>query len=272
MLIAWTIAALLSLQAKDAKRPPFTPGTSEVTFDSSPPLCDADEVKARFRASDAVPPYDVTKEKFKLVVPKSYAHTAKWGLFVYINADDTPGLPGEYEAVLEKRKLIAVAPYKAGNGRNIFDRFRMGVDAAFTLQKRFNIDPARVYVSGFSGGARVASMMAVAYADLFSGAIPFCGVNFYTEIPSEAGKHWPIGYIPVDEALKIAKASGRYVLVTGEKDFNLANTRAVFEHGFKQEGFRHAKLLEVPGMSHSPAPAEWLEKGLEFLDKPDRAK
>ena len=264
MIAILLAAALLS---QDAKRPPFQAGTSDVTFDASPELCDADEVKARFRASDKIPPYDVTKEKFKLVVPKSYAHSAKWGLFVYINADDAPGLPAEYEPILEKRKLIAVAPYKAGNGRNVFDRFRMAVDAAYTLQKRFNIDPARVYVSGFSGGARVASMLSVAYADLFSGAIPFCGVNFYTEIPSEPGKHWPVGYIPVNEALAIAKSKGRFVLVTGEKDFNLANTRAVYEHGFKKEGFKFAKLLEVPGMNHSTPPAEWFEKGLDFLDK-----
>src|SRR5438128_11289255 len=121
-----TLLALL-LAAQDAKRPAFQAGASDVTFESSPELCDVDEVKARFRASDKIGPYDVTKEKFKLVVPKSYAHAAKWGLFVYVNADDSPGLPAEYEPLLEKRKLIAVAPYKAGNGRNVFDRFRLAV-------------------------------------------------------------------------------------------------------------------------------------------------
>jgi dienelactone hydrolase len=267
MLLACVLAVSLTL-AQDSKRPPFQAGASDVAFEKSPELCDAEEVQARFRASDKIGPYDVTKEKFRLVVPKSYAHAAKWGLFIYINADDSANLPAGYEAILEKRKLLAVAPYKSGNGRNIFDRFRLAVDAAFNLEKRFNIDPARIYVSGFSGGGRVASMLAVAYADLFAGAIPFCGVNFYTEIPSGPGKHWPIGYIPVNEALAIAKSKGRYVLVTGEKDFNLANTRAVFEHGFKKEGFKSAKLLEVPGLSHAPPAADWFEKGLEFLDNP----
>lgn len=261
------LAALVALLLAQQK-PAYPAGASDVTFESSPELCDADEVKARFRASDKIPPYDVKNEKFKLIIPKSYAPAAKWGLFVYVNAGDDPGIPAEYEPVLEKHKLIAVAPYKAGNNRNIFDRFRLAVDAAFNLQKKLALDPARIYVSGFSGGARTASMLAVAYADLFSGAIPLCGVNFYTEIPSEPGKHWPVGYIPVNEALAIAKAKGRYVLVTGEKDFNLANTKAVYEHGFKKEGFKNAKLLEVPGMGHSPAPAEWFDKGLDFLDKP----
>jgi hypothetical protein len=259
------VALLLALAVQDAKRPVG----GDVAFEtSSKDLCDPEEIRARFRASDKIPPYDITKEKFKLVVPKSYAPAAKWGLFVYINADDSPGLPAEYEPLLEKRKLLAVAAYKSGNGRNIFDRFRLAIDAVVNLQKKFNLDPGRIYVSGFSGGARTASMLAVAYADLFSGAIPLCGVNFYTEIPSEPGKVWPVGYIPVNEALAIAKSKGRYVLVTGEKDFNLGNTKAVYEHGFKKEGFKFAKLLEVPGLSHAPCPAEWLDKGLDFLDKP----
>jgi predicted esterase len=266
MMIATLLALVLAEQ--DAKKPAFQPGTNDVTFVSSPELCDADEVQARFRASDKIPPYDVKNEKFKLIIPKSYVPAAKWGLFVFINADDSPGIPGEYEPILERRKLIAIAPYKAGNNRNIFDRFRLAVDAAVNLQKPLAIDSTRIYVSGFSGGARVSSMLAVAYADLFSGAIPLCGVNFYTEIPSEPGKHWPVGYIPVKEALAIAKPKGRYVLVTGEKDFNLANTKAVYEQGFKKEGFKYVKLLEVPGMGHSPAPAEWFDRGLEFLDKP----
>lgn len=266
MAVGWAILAVLALQPE--KLPPFQAGTSDLTFVKSPPHCDADELKARFRSKEDAGPYDVSKEKFKVVVPKSYAHAAKWGLFVYISADDSPGLPAAYEAALEKRKLLAIAPYRAGNGRNIFDRFRLAIDANFNMTRRFNIDPDRVYLSGFSGGGRVASMAAVAYADLFAGAIPLCGVNFYTDIPSEPGKAWPRGYIPVDEALKIAKPKGRYVLMTGEKDFNLKNTQAVFEQGFKKEGFKHAKLLEVPGMGHAPPPADWLDKGLEFLDRP----
>jgi len=261
------LAMLLAL-AQAEKRPAFQPGTSDVAFEKSPPHCDADELKARFRSKEDAGPYDVTKEKFRIVVPKTYTHAAKWGLFVYINADDGAGLPGGYEAALEKRKLLAISAYKCGNPRNIFDRFRLAIDANFNMSNRFNIDPARVYVSGFSGGGRVASMLAVAYADLFSGAIPLCGVNFYTDIPSEPGKAWPRGYMPVDEALKIAKSTGRYVLVTGEKDMNLKNTKGVYELGFKKEGFKHALLLEVPGMGHSPPPADWLEKGLEFLDRP----
>lgn len=259
MLLLW-----LALQAL----PPFTAGTSDATFDKSPPHCDADEIKARFHSKEDALPYDVTAEKFRVVIPKSYAHKDKWGLFVYINADNSANIPGGYEPILEKHKLIGVSAYKSGNERNVFDRFRLAIDANFNLSKRFNIDPDRVYVSGISGGGRVASMLAVAYADLFTGGIPFCGVNFYTDIPSEPGKAWPRGYIPVEPALKIAKTKSRFVLVTGEKDFNLKNTKATYESGFKKEGFKYAMLMEVPGLGHAPPSAEWFDKGLDYLDKP----
>lgn len=246
----------------------FPPGAQDAVFQKSPPHSDADELKARFRSKENAGPYDVSKEKFRLVLPKSYAPGARWGLFIYISADDSPGVPAEYAELLEKQRLITLAPYRAGNGRNIFDRFRLAIDACFNGQRSFDIDPDRVYISGFSGGARVASMLGVAYADLFPGAVPLCGVNFYKDIPSEPGKSWPLGYLPVDEALKIAKTKGRFALMTGEKDFNLKNTRAVFEFGFKKEGFKHARVFEVPGLGHSPPPAAALSQALTYLDHP----
>src|SRR5581483_2489168 len=154
------LATVLALQA--GKPPAPKAGASDVTFEKSGPLTDAEELKARFRAKEDAGPYDVAREKFRVVVPRSYAASGRWGLFVFVNAGDDPGLPAEYEAVLEKHKLVGVAAYRSGNGRNIFDRFRLAIDAAVNLPARLPIDPKRVYVSGFSGGARVASMLAVA--------------------------------------------------------------------------------------------------------------
>lgn len=249
------ISLLLLLQAQD------------VVFDASPPHSDAEEVQARFRNREKPGPYDVKKEKFRVYVPASHKAGETWGLLIYINPGDGAGLPAGYEALLEKRKLLGISPYKAGNERPAPDRFRLAIDAGFNMHARFKVDPERVYVSGFSGGGRIASMLGVAYADLFAGAIPLCGANFYTDIPSEPGKHWPRNYIPVDEALKIAKAGSRFVLMTGEKDTNLANTRAVHEHGFKKEGFRRAELIVVPGLGHAPPPAADFAKALDFVDR-----
>jgi poly(3-hydroxybutyrate) depolymerase len=248
------IALLLLLLAQD------------VSFEASAPQSAPDVMRVRLSASDKIPDWDVKPEKFRLVVPKSLP--AKPGLFIYINPDDSANLPGGYEAVLEKRGLIAVIPHKAGNSRNIFERMRLALDAQFNLRKKYAVDPNRVYLSGFSGGARTASMLAVSFSDCFSGAVPLCGVNFYTQIPSGPDRHWPASYIPAADALKAAKSAGRFALITGEKDFNLANTKAVFDHGFKKEGFKKATLIEVPGLGHAPPAPEVLEQALQFVDAP----
>ena len=262
--LALCLVVLIATPAADF--PPFTPGHSELRITNSPPQAEADEVKWRLHAQEDPPPFRVAKEKFQLIVPSSYRHDEAWGLFVWISPGDKPAIPADWESVLAARKLIFIGAFNAGNERNIFDRARLAVVANAELRKRFNIDGRRVYVSGFSGGGRVASMLGVAWADMFSGAVPFMGVNFYTDLKAEDGKIYGLSFIPDDEVLAIAKKNCRYVLVTGEKDFNRANTKAAFEKGFRQEGFAQVRYLEVPLQGHSPPTAKGLEEGLKFLD------
>src|SRR5579862_8688259 len=220
MTLAGLMLTALAVQVE--KLPPFQPGSSDVTFEKSSPKSEIDVMKSRFHFKVEIGPYNVAQEKFRILVPKPYTHEEKWGLFVYVNPGDDAGIPDGYEPILEKHKLIAVAAYKTGNERNVVDRFRLALDAQWNMTRRFNIDPGRVYVSGFSGGGRIASILSVAYADLFPGGIPFCGANFYMNIPSgEGSKVWPAMYLPAADTLRIAKSTARYVLVTGEKDMNL---------------------------------------------------
>lgn len=249
-----------------AELPPFTVGHSQLRITNSPPQSQADEVKWRLHAEEYSPPYNVAKEKFELIVPKTYTHDNPHGLFIWISAGAKPAIPAEWEKALAARKLIFAGAYDAGNPRNIFDRVKMAVDANYALRQRFNVDARRVYVSGFSGGARVASMVGVAWADMFTGTIPFMGANFYTDVRAEDGKTYTLDYLPDDEVLAIAKKRCSYVLITGEKDFNRANIKAVFELGFRQEKFLNPHYLEVPKQGHSLPPAQWLEDGLKLLD------
>jgi dienelactone hydrolase len=211
--------------------------------------------------------FDLAKEKFQLIVPATYKHAEKWGVFIWISPGDTAAIPADWEPVLAARKLLFVGALKSGNPRNIFDRVRLAVAANTAMRERFNVDGRRVYVSGHSGGGRVASMVGVAYADMFSGTMPFMGVNFYEDIPAGDGKTtYGANFIPDEEVLVIAKKFCRYALVTGEKDFNRAGTKTLFEQGFKKEGFANVTYLEVPGQGHGLPSAKWLEQGLDFLD------
>lgn len=264
-----TLAALLlscACALQSAELPPFTIGKTTLEFSRLPEQAESAEMKMRLHSIENPGAFDLAKEKFQIMVPATYRHSEKWGVFIWISPGDAPNVPADWERVLAARKLILVGACKSGNPRSIFDRFRLALAANTGMRERFNVDARRVYVSGFSGGGRVASMLGVAYADMFSGAMPFMGVNFYEDVQLPDGKMQRADFIPDDEVLAIAKKACRYVLVTGEKDFNRPGTKAVFENGYRKEGFANVQYLEAPGTAHTPPAASWLERGLDFLD------
>ena len=268
MKMLFALIALSSCCLHGAEFPPFTAGKSTVEFAKLPQQAEATEMKMRLHSIENPSALNVAKEKFQIIVPAGYKHSERWGVFIWISPGDAPGIPADWEPVLAARKLIFVGAFKSGNPRAVFDRFRLALAANVGMRERFNVDGRRVYVSGFSGGARVASMLGVAYADMFSGAMPFMGVNFYEDIPAGDGKRTlGASFIPNDEVLAIAKKACRYVLVTGEKDFNRPGTKSAFEEGYQKEGFANVRYLEAPGVGHNLPSATWLEQGLAFLDE-----
>lgn len=265
LILPWSAFA----QSKGGSPAGVVPGVrSTIQFKESPPQsADPEQVRFRIHSVEIPPAYDVSKETYEILVPKDYRDTEPHGLFIWISAGDAPAIPKEWEAVLAKEKLIFIGARKSGNPRSIFDRMRLAVDANHNLRSLYHVDGRRVYVSGFSGGARVASMVGVCWGEMFSGTLCFMGANFYTDVTGEDGKVYGLNYIPDDEVLALAKQYCRYALVTGEKDFNRANTRAVLQQGFAKEGFAKAEVFEAPGVGHALPPADWLKKALGFLDE-----
>jgi len=254
------------LQAQPSNSVAIKPGPRDVQFQLAAPYSSSSELRRRLSRGQAhIPPYDITRERFKLVIPETYSPLTNWGLLVWVSPSDSPKIPADWEPVLARQKLLFIGAYNAGNQRNSFERFRLAVDACYNIRQRFRIDPKRVYVSGFSGGGRVASMLAVGYGDIFTGAIPICGVNFYTDLPAEGGKVFEHSYAPDPGVAALARKNGRFALITGENDPNRANTKAAYEHGFKKYGFSHVSYFEVPKMGHANPPADWLDKALAFL-------
>lgn len=241
-----------------------------IRFSESPPqVAIPEQIAFRLSALEDPPPYDVSKEEFELLLPKNHDPGKPYGLFIWIGAGG-PGIPEDWDAVLAEKEIIFVAARNSGNNRDIFDRIRMAIDANHNLRQLYNIDGRRVYVSGHSGGSRVASMIGVAWGEMFSGTICFMGVNFYTDLAAEDGKTYGLSYLPDEEILGLAKKHCRYALVTAEKDFNRPNTRAAFAEGFKKEGFGAVKLFEVTELGHGIPPAKWLSEALDFLDEGKR--
>lgn len=269
-LLLLPLLASLSLAADTTqkKEAAIKPGVrSPIVFKKSPPMSDAAQLQMRMHSMEEPPDYNVGFESYDILVPKKYKKGDPHGLFIWISPGDTPAIPAEWEPVLAEKKLIFIGAHKSGNNREVFARMRMAIDANDNLRDLYDVDPARVYVSGFSGGGRVASMVGVTYADMFTGTIAFMGANFYTDVPSlDKTEYFQRRYIPHNEIAALAKADCRYVLVTGEKDFNLKNTSAIYENGFKKEGFQAVELMNIPAQGHQPPKAEWLKKAIDYLD------
>ncbi|MFO1498562.1 MAG: PHB depolymerase family esterase [Verrucomicrobiota bacterium] len=214
-----------------------------------------------------VPEYELAQERFEAIVPSAYATNSAWGLFVWISPSAELRLPQAWEPVLAKRQLLLVSALNAGNDRHAIQRCRLALDAACNMCRRYAIDPQRIYVGGLSGGGRIASILGVAYADLFSGTISICGADFYRPVPAAPRDVYPPSYQPDPRVLLRAKAHGRFVLLTGEKDVNRDNTKSVANHGFTANGFQNIRYMEVAGMGHELPDAAVLDAALEFLDR-----
>jgi hypothetical protein len=173
------IATTAALVAAGEDRLPIVPGHHAIQFAESAVQSGADEVKWRLHSVEMPGAFDITKERFQLIVPKNYRADEPRGLFIWISASNTPNITPAWEAVLASRKLLFAGALQSGNRRDIFARIRMAIDASVGMRRQYRIDERRVYVSGFSGGARVASMLGVAFADVFTGTMPFMGVSFY---------------------------------------------------------------------------------------------
>lgn len=257
----------LPLSAATPAQPEIQPGVrSTVTFQGSIPQNSNEQYKMRLTTPDDPAPYDLSRETFEIIVPKGYKDSDPHGLFVWISPGSQPNLNPEWEKVLADEKLIFIGAVNVGNNRETPDRIRLAVDANHHLRERYKINPDRVYVSGHSGGARIASMIGVAYADMFTGAACFMGANFFRHTQGKDGTLYEMRYFPHPEIAMIAQQQNRFALITGDQDSNLDNTLAVYEQGFKGERFTGVKLFQIPNQGHSAPDAKWLKKVIEFLD------
>ncbi|HVM60600.1 MAG TPA: PHB depolymerase family esterase [Verrucomicrobiae bacterium] len=212
--------------------------------------------------------FDLSRETFFVAVPKNYSGKEPFGLLVFMSPSDIFNrVPTGWGPVLEKRKLIFVAPQNVGNNQQTARRAGMAVVCAHKLPRLANIDTNRIYVAGLSGGARIASWASFAHPRLFSGVCSICGVNFCRKVPRvQATETDEYGYFSIDTPrIRETKRRVRFALVTGSKDFRHGNILDIYIGGFLPDGFQ-AKLLDIDGMPHALCPAPVLDEALGFIE------
>ena len=212
------------------------------------------------------------KESFHIRLPSDFNPKETYGVVVFISGpQDKIGCPSAWLSVLDEHKLIYIAPQNAGNKEVVGLRDARAVVSALLIKKYYRIDPKRVYVAGYSGGARVAGMSAFKHPDLWRGTIQSCGADFYKPVPrvavtdEEFKKSSDYGGLPDASRALETKINVKFVFVTGPGDFRNHYIKDIYNGGYKPNGF-NALLIDVPDMRHQICNTESLAKALEYIE------
>lgn len=187
---------------------------------------------------------------WQVTLPKNHEAKPPQGLLVYISPQDSGEIYEMWKPLLIEKNLIWISADKGGNDFSAQRRVLQALLAVQLANKNYRLDKQRIYVTGFSGGGRVASMIAPLYPEYFSGNIFMGGANSW-------GSKSPEKF-----ALMRKKS---YVFINGESDFNLKESKKVSER-FKQAGLSNVEFFEVPGLGHMPPDAKWLGAAIDYLD------
>ena len=181
----WRVVGALCVLSAAAAAPEKVANFRSITFAELSPLARNDALVERllspFARADLIDtnaartlsdfPIDPRNEKFGIFVPQLRPATG-YGLIVWVSPLEQAGMPPGWADTLDREGVIFVTAARSGNGTSpLGRRIPLALTARDNLMRSHPIDPDRIWISGFSGGSRVAQRMALAYPDLFNGAI-----------------------------------------------------------------------------------------------------
>ncbi len=119
---------------------------------------------------------EITWEVF---VPNNYEADQPTGVLTYISPTRSGRIPEHWKPVLAERNLIWISANKSGNNTHGLIRSIYAILGTELIKNTYDIDESRLFVSGFSGGGRMASYLMQRFSHLYTGAIYICGVNYW---------------------------------------------------------------------------------------------
>ncbi|HLK26294.1 MAG TPA: PHB depolymerase family esterase [Caulobacteraceae bacterium] len=201
---------------------------------------------------------DLKRERFVAYVPQNRPANG-YGLIVFVPPWPRAEVPKAWTRVLDSAGVIFVSAANSGNDASVLGRREpLAVLAATNAMARYRVDPQRVYVAGLSGGSRVAMKLALAYPDLFRGAILNAGSD-------PVGEDAPL---PPADLMRQVQERSRLIYVTGAEDSAVLADDAASQASLRAVCMFNLEALPQPGMGHDLAPAPALERALTLLDQP----
>jgi len=189
--------------------------------------------------------------EWEVVVPENYDPKNPPGLFVYISPGNSGRIPRGWARLTMSRNLIWIAANRSGNAIQVARRIGYAVLATGLLDERYELNKARIYLSGFSGGARVSGLVASSYPGLFKGAVYMGGAEVWGEQP-----------LPPNLA---EMQNNRYVFMVGSEDGNRSTALSV-QARYEDAGIEHTKIKMIRRVGHVLPEARHVLTALDFLD------
>jgi hypothetical protein len=200
---------------------------------------------------------DIAQERFSVYVPPTRPPDG-YELLVFVAPWEEAKIPQQWLYTLDKHAMIFVTAAKSGNDENVVDRREpLALLAAFNVMQKYSIDPSRVYVGGFSGGSRVALRLALAFPDLFRGAL------------LEAGSD-PIGdtqiAIPRSDLFRQFQEQTHVVYLTGKNDAEHLDQDTRSMRSLREWCVVHVDDISMPFAGHETADAVSFNRALTALE------
>lgn len=188
--------------------------------------------------------------QWEVFVPDSYSPERPAGLLVYVSPSDSGKLPRGWRNLLSEHNLVWVAANASGNRVAVARRMAYAVFAPAVLGERYAVDEARVFLAGFSGGARVSGLLAAQYPSLYRGAIYIGGAEpWESETPT---------------ANLERMRDNRYVFLVGSEDANRAVARSV-QSDYEAAGITASRTIVIRRTGHVLPGSRHMHSALEFL-------
>jgi hypothetical protein len=238
---------------REDERPPS--GLLDVVSVQLPTRLDWEYVSAAYgpAATRLGADYDTLQQRYQLFVPPASRKGQASGLVLFLSPGDDPLGWHSWSKVCEDNDVFFCAAYGAGDGIAPGRRVRVACDALDDVRRRHSIDPARTYVAGLGGGARLACTLAFSLPEYFGGVVAVGG-------GSATFRHDYLRHRARDR-LSVAA-------VTGADDFSRAESE-VFLHPLLGDLGVRDRLWVVPRLGHDLPPPHvlgevwaWLEADL----------
>lgn len=163
----------------------------------------------------------------EIQVPENYNSENPPGIMVYAGSPNFVRPPAGWLSVMKDKNLIWAASTRSDNASSIFQKTLLAMASVPLIQKDYNIDKTRIYITG---EGRSASRTALDHPELFTGAI-LMGKRLWED--------------NAREKIKRSMDNG-FVFVTRERNAFPQGTREAY-YRFKSAGVDKLQLFFIQG-------------------------